>query len=95
MKLVIKTQVYAILDNALMDFVTREYVTKLNKAEASDPVALERRVYQAGCRIEKHTATLHEHITSWYVIPDHILPDSEQKQLNELGEVQFDAHRID
>lgn len=94
MKLVVQSRAFALIDGSLLDFVTREYVMKLPKGIGSDPNMLERFVHQVACRVEKHTANFHEHIESYYVIPDNYLPDSEQEQVDQHGTVVVSAHHL-
>jgi hypothetical protein len=94
MKLVVQSRAFALIDGSLLDFVTREYVMRLPKGTGSDPSMLERFVHQIACRVEKHTSSLHEHIESYYVIPDNHLPDSEQEQVERHGTVVIPAHHL-
>jgi hypothetical protein len=94
MKLIVKTRVLALMEDSLRDFATREYVLRLGRDRLPDPTTLERLVHQVACKVEKHKPTLHEHVDSWYVIPDSLLPDTEQQQIDRCGAVVVPAHKL-
>jgi hypothetical protein len=75
MKLIIQTRVIALMEDQFRDFTTREYALNLGN-KLPDLTALERMVHQAKATVEKHRPTLHEHVETWYVIPDDQDPDT-------------------
>ena len=94
MKLIVKTRVLALMEDHFSDFATREYVLRLGRKPVTDPSLLERLVHQVACKVEKHKPMLHEHVDSWYVIPEDALPDTEQQQMDRCGAVVVPAHEL-
>ena len=71
MKLVIKTQVIARMNNAKYEhWVERIHEMPLVKMDFFDLTRVEQQVHRWACKHEKHFFNYHESVYSWYIEPE-------------------------